>query len=112
VPTKATPAASAPGSPRYCASTGPPTENKKIFSTRKARRFSEDAERRFVDYLETFDGSGLDPLPLRLGIHETELVADFTGVAMPAPVNSTLAVTAASVLITLKSVLDPSAPIQ
>jgi N-methylhydantoinase B/oxoprolinase/acetone carboxylase alpha subunit len=91
VPTKATPAASAPGSPRYCASTGPPTENKKIFSTRKARRFSEDAERRFVDYLESLDESGLDPLPLRLGIHDTELVADFTGVApqVPVPVNST-----------------------
>jgi len=58
--------------------------------------FSEDAERRFVDYLETFDESGLDPLPLRLAIHDAELVADFTGVApqVPVPVNSTLAVIA------------------
>jgi N-methylhydantoinase B len=57
--------------------------------------------------------AGLDPLllPLRLAIHGNEVVADFTGAAPQVPVNSTLAVTAASVLIILKSVLDPSAPI-
>ncbi len=74
-----------------------------------------DGEYYYEDYLETFDDRRLDPLllPLRLTISDDELVADFTGASpqVPVPVNSTLAVTAASVFITLKSVLDPTAPI-
>ena len=69
---------------------------------------------RYEDYLETF-GPGpeyrLEPLllPLELTINGDSLKADFTGAApqAPAPVNSTLAVTAASVFIVLKSALDP-----
>jgi N-methylhydantoinase B len=74
-----------------------------------------DGEFHYEDYLETFGEQGLDPLllPLRLSITGDRLVADFTGASpqVPVPVNSTLAVTAASVFITLKSVLDPTAPI-
>lgn len=74
-----------------------------------------DGEYYYEDYLETFGDDGLDPLllPLRLTIQGDRLTADFTGASpqVPVPVNSTLAVTAASVFITLKSVLDPTAPI-
>ncbi|MEJ0070730.1 MAG: hydantoinase B/oxoprolinase family protein [Pseudomonadota bacterium] len=74
-----------------------------------------DGEYYYEDYLETFDENGLDPLllPLRLTIRGDSLTADFTGASqqVPVPVNSTLAVTAASVFITLKSVLDPTAAI-
>ena len=72
-----------------------------------------DGEVYYEDYLETFDDDGLVPLllPLKLSINGDELTADFTGASpqVPVPVNSTLAVTAASVFITLKSVLDPKA---
>jgi len=65
----------------------------------------------YEDYLETFGENGLEPLllPLRLEITGDTLKADFTGASrqVAAPVNSTLAVSAASVFITLKSVLDP-----
>jgi N-methylhydantoinase B len=74
-----------------------------------------DGEYYYEDYLETFDASGLDPLllPLRLRVTGEEMTADFTGASpqVPVPVNSTLAVTAASVFIALKSVLDPAVPI-
>jgi N-methylhydantoinase B len=74
-----------------------------------------DGEYYYEDYLETFGEKGLDPLllPLRLTVAGDRLTADFTGASpqVPLPVNSTLAVSAASVFITLKSVLDPSAPI-
>ena len=74
-----------------------------------------DGEYYYEDYLETFDEGRLDPLllPLRLTVRGDYLKADFTGASpqVPVPVNSTLAVTAASVFITLKSVLDPTAPI-
>ncbi|MDE0809815.1 MAG: hydantoinase B/oxoprolinase family protein [Alphaproteobacteria bacterium] len=70
-----------------------------------------DGEVYYEDYLETFGPDGLEPLllPLKLTIKGDELTADFTGVSpqVAAPVNSTLAVTAASVFITLKSALDP-----
>ncbi|MBM3571394.1 MAG: hydantoinase B/oxoprolinase family protein, partial [Alphaproteobacteria bacterium] len=72
-----------------------------------------DGVYRYEDYLETFDGGALEPLrlPLELTVKGEEIVADFTGASpqVPVPVNSTLAVTAASVFITLKSALDPSA---
>jgi N-methylhydantoinase B len=74
-----------------------------------------DGEYYYEDYLETFDERVLDPLllPLRLTIKGDRLTADFTGASpqVPVPVNSTLAVSAASVFITLKSVLDPTAAI-
>lgn len=70
-----------------------------------------DGDVYYEDYLETFGPNGLEPLllPLKLTIAGDQLTADFTGVSpqVPAPVNSTLAVTAASVFITLKSALDP-----
>ncbi|HEX3884425.1 MAG TPA: hydantoinase B/oxoprolinase family protein [Stellaceae bacterium] len=72
-----------------------------------------DGEFHYEDYLETFGDQGLDPLllPLKLTIAGDTLTADFTGASpqVPVPVNSTLAVTAASVFITLKSALDPTA---
>jgi len=74
-----------------------------------------DGEYYYEDYLETFDGGRLDPLllPLKLTVAGDHLTADFTGASpqVPVPVNSTLAVTAASVFITLKSALDPTAPL-
>ena len=74
-----------------------------------------DGEVYYEDYLETFGDQGLEPLllPLKLNIEGDSLTADYTGAApqVPVPVNSTLAVTAASVFITLKSVLDPRAPL-
>ncbi|MBT5267304.1 MAG: hydantoinase B/oxoprolinase family protein [Rhodospirillaceae bacterium] len=85
--------------------------------TRSERRMREkiellpDGEYYYEDYLETFGPKGFEPLllPLALTIRGDELTADFTGVSpqVPVPVNSTLAVTAASVFITLKSALDP-----
>jgi N-methylhydantoinase B len=74
-----------------------------------------DGEVYFEDYLEIFPEGRFEPLllPLSLRIRGDRLAADFTGASpqVPAPVNSTLAVTAASVFITLKSVLDPDAPL-
>ena len=74
-----------------------------------------DGEYYYEDYLETFPGGRLEPLllPLRLTIRGGDLVADFTGASpqVPVPVNSTLAVSAASVFIALKSILDPAAPL-
>ena len=74
-----------------------------------------DGEYHYEDYLETFGPAPqyrLEPLllPLKLTVAGDRLTADFTGAAAqaPAPVNSTLAVTAASVFIVLKSVLDPA----
>ena len=71
-----------------------------------------DGQYYYEDYLETFGPDGFEPLllPLDLTIKGDSLTADFTGASpqVPVPVNSTLAVTAASVLITLKSVLDPA----
>ena len=72
-----------------------------------------DGEVYYEDYLETFEDGRFEPLllPLRLTVAGEELTADFTGAArqVPVPVNSTLAVSAASVFISLKSVLDPKA---
>ena len=69
----------------------------------------------YEDYLEIFRDGVFEPLllPLKLSIRGEELTADFTGASrqVPAPVNSTAAVTAASVYITLKSALDPAAPL-
>jgi N-methylhydantoinase B len=74
-----------------------------------------DGEYYYEDYLETFPGGQLEPLllPLHLTIRGADLVADFTGASpqVPVPVNSTLAVSAASVFIALKSILDPAAPL-
>jgi N-methylhydantoinase B len=74
-----------------------------------------DGEFYHEDYLETFGEQGLEPLllPLTLTIRGDELTADFTGASfqVSVPVNSTLAVTAASVFIALKSTLDPRAPL-
>ena len=70
-----------------------------------------DGEYYYEDYLETFTPDGFTPLllPITMTIDGDLLTADFEGVSpqVSAPVNSTLAVSAASVLITLKSVLDP-----
>ncbi|HEV8586548.1 MAG TPA: hydantoinase B/oxoprolinase family protein [Methylomirabilota bacterium] len=74
-----------------------------------------DGTYHYEDYLETFPGGRLEPLllPLRLTIDGDGLLADFTGASpqVPVPVNSTLAVSAASVFIALKSILDPAAPL-
>lgn len=74
-----------------------------------------DGDYYYEDYLETFRDGVFEPLllPLKLTIRGEEAIADFTGASpqVPAPVNSTAAVTAASVYITLKSVLDPAAPL-
>jgi N-methylhydantoinase B len=93
-------------------------ENLDRSEARMRARIAElpDGEYYYEDYLETFvEGGRLDPLllPLRLIVRGEELTADFTGASpqAPAPVNSTRAVTAAAVLITLKSVLDPAAPL-
>ena len=71
-----------------------------------------DGEYYYEDYLETFGPEGFEPLllPLNLTISGEEMKADLTGASpqVPAPVNSTLAVTAASVYIALKSTLDPA----
>lgn len=69
----------------------------------------------YEDYLETFPGGSLEPLllPLTLTIKGDRMTADFTGVSpqVPVPVNSTLAVSAASVFIAVKSIFDPDAPL-
>ncbi|MBX9699474.1 MAG: hydantoinase B/oxoprolinase family protein, partial [Acetobacteraceae bacterium] len=74
-----------------------------------------DGDYHYEDYLETFPDGRFEPLlvPLRLAIRGERMVADFTGVApqVPVPVNSTLAVTAGSVFIAVKSVLDPALPL-
>lgn len=69
----------------------------------------------YEDYLETFPEGGFEPLllPLSLKIDGDRITADFTGASpqVPVPVNSTLAVTAASVFIAVKSIFDPDAPL-
>jgi len=69
----------------------------------------------YEDYLETFMGGVFEPLllPLKLTVSGDRMVADFTGASpqVPFPVNSTAAVSAAGVLITVKSVFDPQAPL-
>jgi len=69
----------------------------------------------YEDYLETFIGGKFEPLllPLALTIRGDQMVADFTGAStqVPFPVNSTAAVSAASVFIAMKSVFDPAAPL-
>jgi N-methylhydantoinase B len=69
----------------------------------------------YEDYLETFMGGRFEPLllPLALTVEGDRMIADFTGASpqVPFPVNSTGAVTAAGVFITVKSVFDPHAPL-
>jgi N-methylhydantoinase B len=69
----------------------------------------------YEDYLETFMGGKFEPLllPLALTIRDDRMIADFTGAStqVPFPVNSTAAVSAASVFIAVKSVFDPAAPL-
>lgn len=69
----------------------------------------------YEDYLETYMGGRFEPLllPLKLSIRGDRMIADFTGASaqVPFPVNSTAAVTSASVFITVKSVFDPQAPL-
>ncbi|MGI9522802.1 MAG: hydantoinase B/oxoprolinase family protein [Hyphomicrobiaceae bacterium] len=69
----------------------------------------------YEDYLETFPVGGFEPLllPLALTVEGDRMTADFTGASpqVPVPVNSTLAVTAASVFIAVKSIFDPDAPL-
>ena len=69
----------------------------------------------YEDYLETFMGGKFEPLLMQLAltIDGDRMIADFTGTApqVPFPVNSTAAVSAASVFITVKSVFDPQAPL-
>src|SRR5262245_32184887 len=69
----------------------------------------------YEDYLETFIGGRFEPLllPLALTVKGDRMIADFTGASpqVPFPVNSTAAVSAAGVLITVKSVFDPQAPL-
>src|SRR5262245_40345650 len=69
----------------------------------------------YEDYLETFMGGRFEPLllPLALTVSGERMLADFTGASpqVPFPVNSTAAVSAAGVLITVKSVFDPQAPL-
>jgi N-methylhydantoinase B len=69
----------------------------------------------YEDYLETFMGGVFEPLllPLKLTVSGDRMIADFTGASpqVPFPVNSTAAVSAAGVLITVKSVFDPQAPL-
>jgi N-methylhydantoinase B len=69
----------------------------------------------YEDYLETYPGGEFEPLllPLALTIAGDRMKADFTGASpqVPVPVNSTLAVSAASVFIAVKSIFDPDAPL-
>src|SRR5207302_1135311 len=64
---------------------------------------------------ETFIGGAFEPLllPLALTIAGDRMTADLTGASpqVPYPVNSTAAVSAAAVFITMKSVFDPQAPL-
>jgi N-methylhydantoinase B len=74
-----------------------------------------DGTYHYEDYLETFIGGRFEPLllPLALTISGDRMLADFTGASpqVPFPVNSTAAVSAAAVFITMKSVFDPQAPL-
>jgi len=74
-----------------------------------------DGVYRFEDYLETYIGGNFEPLllPLALTVAGDRMIADFTGASpqVPFPVNSTAAVTAASVFIAVKSIFDPAAPL-
>jgi N-methylhydantoinase B len=74
-----------------------------------------DGTYHYEDYLETFPDGRFEPLlvPLALTIAGDRMIADFTGAAqqVPVPVNSTLAVTAGSVFIAVKSILDPALPL-
>lgn len=74
-----------------------------------------DGVYRYEDYLETYMGGSFEPLllPLALSVTGDRMVADFTGASpqVPFPVNSTAAVTAASVFIAMKSIFDPAAPL-
>lgn len=74
-----------------------------------------DGVYRYEDYLETYMGGIFEPLllPLALTVAGDRMTADFTGASpqVPFPVNSTAAVTAASVFIAMKSVFDPAAPL-
>jgi N-methylhydantoinase B len=74
-----------------------------------------DGVYRYEDYLETFMKDKFEPLllPLKLTISGDRMVADFTGASpqVPFPVNSTDAVSAASVFIAMKSIFDPQAPL-
>jgi N-methylhydantoinase B len=74
-----------------------------------------DGTYHYEDYLETFIGGHFEPLllPLALTIAGDRMIADFTGASpqVPFPVNSTAAVSAAAVFITMKSVFDPQAPL-
>jgi N-methylhydantoinase B len=69
----------------------------------------------YEDYLETFMGGAFEPLllPLALTVEGDRMIADFTGASpqVPFPVNSTAAVSAASVFIAVKSIFDPKAPL-
>ncbi len=69
----------------------------------------------YEDYLETYPQGEFEPLllPLALTIKGDRITADFTGASpqVPVPVNSTLAVSAASVFIAVKSIFDPEAPL-
>jgi N-methylhydantoinase B len=69
----------------------------------------------YEDYLETYPHGEFEPLllPLALTIAGDRMTADFTGASpqVPVPVNSTLAVSAASVFIAVKSIFDPEAPL-
>jgi len=74
-----------------------------------------DGTYHYEDYLETFIGGTFEPLllPLALTTSGDRMSADFTGASsqVPFPVNSTAAVSAAAVFITMKSVFDPQAPL-
>ncbi|MGI9480203.1 MAG: hydantoinase B/oxoprolinase family protein [Hyphomicrobiaceae bacterium] len=74
-----------------------------------------DGTYRYEDYLETYPQGAFEPLllPLALTIKGDRMTADFTGASpqVPVPVNSTLAVSAASVFIAVKSIFDPEAPL-
>jgi N-methylhydantoinase B len=74
-----------------------------------------DGTYHYEDYLETFIGGNFEPLllPLALTVSGDAMTADFTGASpqVPFPVNSTAAVSAAAVFITMKSVFDPQAPL-
>ena len=82
---------------------------------RASLRALPDATSYYEDYLETFIGGRFEPLllPLALTISGDRMIADFTGASpqVPFPVNSTGAVAAAGVFITVKSVFDPQAPL-
>ena len=82
---------------------------------RTCNRDLADGTYYYEDYLETFPGGTLEPLllPLTLTISGDRMTANFTGASpqVPVPVNSTLAVSAASVFIAVKSIFDPEAPL-